>query len=64
MLFWKLAEIKYVFILFILFQLIICSLYLYSAFLGTQSALHGSGLLSHHQCAASPGWCDGSHIAT
>jgi len=27
---------------------------LYSAFLGTQSALHGMGnLLNHHQCAAS-----------
>ncbi len=47
-------------------------LHLYSAFLGTQSALHrrgggGGDLLNHHQCACglddAPGWCDGSNIA-
>jgi len=35
----------------------------YSTFLSTQSASHCRGnYFNHHQCAAPPGWCDGSHI--
>ncbi len=42
------------------------SLYLYSAFLGTQSALHrrGGGISSTTTSVQHPpGWCDGSHIS-
>ncbi len=39
-------------------------LYLYSAFLGTQSALHSKGgTPSTTSVQHPPGWCDGSHIA-
>ncbi len=40
-------------------------LHLYSAFLGTQSALHSKGGISSSTTSVQhpPGWCDGSHIA-
>ncbi len=39
---------------------------LYCVLLYTQSALQSyrRSLLNHHQCAASTGWCDGSHSTT
>ncbi len=39
-------------------------LHLYSAFLGTQSALHSKGGISSNTTSVQhpPGWCDGSHI--
>ncbi len=41
------------------------SLYLYSAFLGAQSALHTRGGISSSTTSVQhpPGWCDGSHSA-
>ncbi len=39
-------------------------LHLYSAFLGTQSALHSKGGISSSTTSVQhpPGWCDGSHV--